>query len=453
MRLIFSSTRLEEELGKIRKMNNDLRQLTQDTELLNVVRPDLRITGRSGLLDDAKTMRRHYVSLFESLTDTKLFACDCEKEHFASLRLEPKPITLNREFEGENTEDPYFNFRLLVVSECVKEGETTKPQFQEFEVRPLKYDTRYKGIFLTQLPWPSEGPQIQNICSDVLQSTHSDPGSSIGFLTDVKKLSLRQRLYPIAQTEELRASSLRSLLDQDKSTRQEHALTRCDRLFLAVTLACSMLQIGETAWLQRFWSSGDIVLMHPKGGVCRDLVSKKMYPYIDWSSPSLNGQLNDQFDFPEDEAAVVRSKSMSALGLTLVELCFGRPLSSMREPEDERAKAAGTDFATARRLLYDLELQEGRIYRGIVDKCLHSRFETETFEYDKEQFQEAVYRNVIFPLVGMFDEFRGLEPSIRSHRRPAPRTFDKPVTEGMYALDRFGWEYPGHSWQWCGDIR
>ena len=420
--MLLSSTRIDEELGNIERLNYNLREITQDIHGLHTLRPDLRTVNLRTEMCEVQTIRKYYVSLLESLKDRNLFACDCQSDHFASLRLEPKPILIERKQTGHSLYDnPYYNFRMMLVSMSAKDNENTEVRLQQFEVRPIGYDGSRDSILFTHLPWPAEGPQIQDICADVFHSKCDDPEISIGFLADLRELSLRQRLHSISHVEELRTSSLQSLLDQGDRVPQEQALTRGDRLFLAVTLACCMLHIGETAWLKDFWSSRDILLMHSRRGFCRDLVSQEIHPYLDWSMCALTGHLDDQFDLTEEAAQIVQSKPMLALGLTLVELCLGKSLSVTRTQADEKASVVGTNIATAKRSLYEIELQEGPVYRQIVEKCLYSNFQTETFDFNKDQFWKVIYQHVIAPLVGVFDDFRGLDPLMRRPKYLWPR--------------------------------
>ena len=387
-----------------------LRQLTRDIEDLHYIKPDAS-SHTCSIEGDVRTIRKYYVSLWESLRECGLSTCDCEQVHFASLRLEPKPVVLKREITGRDYEDPFFNFKVLLVSKRPEVVDDTDVHFQEFEIRPLGCDAQGDGVHFTHLPWPNEGPQVQDVCTDLVHFNTCNEESSIGFLADVKVLSLRQRFHPLTWNKELRPSNLKELLDQSTSAPQRHWLTRCDRLSLAVTLACTMLQLGETAWLQKFWSSADIVLMHPEGEVCRDIDSQDIFPYLDWSLSALKGHVDEGFDLSKEAANFVRSKPLLALGLTLVELCMGQSLSSIREAEDYEASVVGTNFTTAKRFLHEVELQEGPLYRSIVERCLHSNFQTEKFDFGDDKFHKILIENVVLPLVRLWNDFRGFDSS------------------------------------------
>lgn len=55
--------------------------------------------------------------------------------------------------------------------------------------------------------------------------------------------------------------SLAHLLEISKQRRSGFGLSLRDRLYIAVTLASSVLQLDRTLWLRKQWESGDILFL------------------------------------------------------------------------------------------------------------------------------------------------------------------------------------------------
>lgn len=108
----------------------------------------------------------------------------------------------------------------------------------------------------------------------------------------------------------------------------------------------------------------------------------------------------------------VRSKILFALGLTLVELCFGKTLGSMQKPEDKNQ--AQDEFAQrincAFRLLESgwIWKEMGNTYEDVVRRCLRQLFDVRDLDLDKEKVQQQVYDTVVVPLNENLDNLLGL---------------------------------------------
>jgi hypothetical protein len=114
-------------------------------------------------------------------------------------------------------------------------------------------------------------------------------------------------------------------------------LSRQERYFIALTLASSLLQLHATPWLATRWSKKDILFL--RNGPDSIIVDQ---PYI---SPQPFSQSPTYHD---------TSKSISALGIMLLELCFGIAL----EDHEIRRGFLGADMRKERR---------GRILRMPLD--------------------------------------------------------------------------------------
>jgi hypothetical protein len=175
---------------------------------------------------------------------------------------------------------------------------------------------------------------------------------------------------------------------------------RRDRLFLATTLACSVLQL-HGSWLKDQWRSRDIVFAKEKE-------SKKAmleYPYISWYVSKNEDGLQPP-PLKRTLSSLIRSQVLFPLGLALVELSLGQTLASMREPEDHDVDDAVTDLKTASRLIGDVCCESGGRYGDVAKKCLFWHG-SEDANLDSEDLQQAVFELIVSPLLEDYKDFEG----------------------------------------------
>ena len=199
--------------------------------------------------------------------------------------------------------------------------------------------------------------------------------------------------------------SLEKILETSKDEHLSFHLSRRDRLYLAVTLASSILQLDGTSWLKRIWKSGDILFLLEE-----DQHSK--VPCIDVTNPYVSWNLFPEDVEPDQTAKVaqrVPCDLLAVLGITLTELCFGRKISQMRSEEDvdpSRSEVM-TDFNTAIRLLHHVYKESGGKYGDVVRRCLKCPPDVREASLDNEEFQAAVFDLIVMPLKEDFEVFTG----------------------------------------------
>ena len=247
------------------------------------------------------------------------------------------------------------------------------------------------------------GPEpayVYDICS-ALYALEGD-NREIGSLIDEGVEKHYHRLYraDTARKPPTSSKSLEEILKSQKHSPDE-ALSRKDRLRIAVILASSVLQLDGTSWLKSEWTSDDI-FFHQKNG--RD--SEYSYPYLYWQQccgtdmPCSLEQLciNNQ---------MIRSNILLALGLILVELCFGRTLADMRKPEDVDVNETETRIKTAVRLHRRVYDEMGIPYGDVVRRCIFQPFDVRELSLDIEEVQQKVFDDVVTPLVDDLNNFNG----------------------------------------------
>ena len=248
------------------------------------------------------------------------------------------------------------------------------------------------------------GP-IVDICTTLYQVDTAEKG--IGFLTDDGAIKHYLYLVKSNMGANIRTVSLDDLLSSTQLSSSAFLLARGDRLHIAVTLASSVLQLDRTSWLKTQWRSSDI-FFHMEGEFA-SMTSKQCFkhPYLSWKLSSMG----EEQDHPTESSAlkiqVVRSEPLFALGLALTELCFGKNLSEMQRPEEIDSNETLTRLNTAHRLLGDVYNESGGRYGDVVRRCLFCLFDMRDVSLDNEDFQDAVYDNIVSPLIQDLETFKG----------------------------------------------
>ena len=209
------------------------------------------------------------------------------------------------------------------------------------------------------------------------------------------------------QSQSIHTKSLDLLLDESSNGGHGPNLTRHDRLYVAVTLASSVLQLERTSWLKKQWSSSDISFHYPDGSNRKNNRPALAYPYLSWKPSLLNSTGQNNADSSVLKTHLIRNECLFALGLALIELCFGMTLSKLEKPQDKASNEAITRLNTARRLLDGVYDEIGCRYGDVVRRCLFCPFDVREASLDNDEFQEAVFNNIVTPLFQDLEAFGG----------------------------------------------
>ena len=260
---------------------------------------------------------------------------------------------------------------------------------------------------MTQPPHTTMGP-INDICTAV--SKHGGVRQGIGFLTDESVGQHRHNVYFVDEKvgQEMNPKSLEELLQISKQRRPGFSLSRRDRLYIAVTLASSVLQLDGTLWLKRQWRSGDILFLPLEDQKSSAPKVDYARPYVSWNiSPD---DTNTALIADESRTTVahrIPSEVLFVLGITLTELCFGQNIYDMRIEEDIETSEIMTNFNTASRLIDYVYSESGSRYGDVVRRCLKCPPDVRNATLDNEEFQEAVFESIVTPLRQDFEDFNG----------------------------------------------
>jgi hypothetical protein len=136
----------------------------------------------------------------------------------------------------------------------------------------------------------------------------------------------------------------------------------------------------------------DIVFLKDKSGAY--ILDR---PYVSLSFTSLNGNTLDRSPRPHHRR-LVKNEIVFALGVALLELSYGRPLSELATSFDlnEDGKVdAMTEYSIPIRLAKEIHLRELPNYAKATSRCVDCNFDTSCYDLAEKEFRERFYEGVV----------------------------------------------------------
>lgn len=444
LKLALSKNIYADLLSEIKEANRELKDFTKDGYILESNRNRRRSKGQPV---DFKLIRLQARSLYNVVVTGRSWRCGCPKYHTVSLRLEPRP------WEEDNHKEnaagaPRLKFRVLLSKpsqkSCSGGGLDASWKWRGIDIMPVKTsegpviglgkDTQQLNIATlslvtsstplvkkkavnfaitppaqpTWLPTTTVMGPIDDICTAVYGQCGVKQG--IGFLTDELLGQHQHNVYIV--DEKVRdgtdPKSLEYLLQVSKQRIPGFSLSRRDRLYIAVTLASSVLQLDGTLWLKRQWRSGDILFLPLEDQEASTPRVDFAHPYVSWKVSPEDVNTAPVADATGTTIAHrIPSEVLFVLGITLTELCFGQNIYDMRVDEDIDKTEMITNFNTASRLIDYVYNESGSRYGDVVRRCLKCPPDVRDASLDNEEFQEAVFESIVTPLKQDFEDFNG----------------------------------------------
>jgi hypothetical protein len=154
----------------------------------------------------------------------------------------------------------------------------------------------------------------------------------------------------------------------------------------------NLLRLYSTPWLQDqiYWNGIGLIQGNDGGMIDMPFISKELVPSIGVSGQPLSAD--------PVSLACIRNEWVYALGVFLIELCLGKSISQLQEPNDEIPGGMLpflTEFRTASRLIEAVEDQAGLRYGAAVRRCIRCDFDERVYSLDDEGFCKAVYKGVV----------------------------------------------------------
>ncbi|KAL8790017.1 MAG: hypothetical protein Q9195_006566 [Heterodermia aff. obscurata] len=411
-------------IDAIDKANKDLRDITRQNVYLEPLRRSRKKRQPSA---DIKLIRRHAASLYQLLIAGAAWSCQCRKYHLASLRLEPRSTTT---VNDRSSSDSRYNFRVMLSRSQQALSVETNADWQEIEIKPstveyldpsphheaprqskkVRFVTRSGNNTESRTISPDRSPPIQSTIAivDMCQTLYSHPkcDEPMGFLRydhdkDYKHYLYRANIPPMERSQ---SKSLSDLLSETTVLSPSGGLLKRERLEIAVTLASSVLQLDGSSWLKSRWSSHDIYF-HQKRAQKPSQNSPQ--PYLGWKQCSIKDDLVTFTESLSLESHLIRSEVLFALGRTLVELCFGKTLKSMRLSDDSEESEEIAAAKTALNLIDQVYDEMGDVYGDVVRRCLLQPFDVRDMSLDNEEVQWKVYESIVAPLAEDLENFKG----------------------------------------------
>ncbi|KAL8789556.1 MAG: hypothetical protein Q9195_006783 [Heterodermia aff. obscurata] len=400
-------------IASIDTANKNIREITRQSIHLE----PMRKARRSRRMDlDLNFLRDHTLSLYRTFVGKTNWKCPCKSLHVVSLRLESRPRDTA---QLSSTAKAQFISRILLSNTHPSKMLAGVLQWQEIETRSSIYAklpySNLKSATSSKKATPAscQPPEsiinspaaINNLCNIVWADTHSS--ESIGFLSDEVDDELKHEHY-LYRVDTLPAckSQSRSLHDVLCETRNNSplgTLLKRERLELAIILAFSVLQLDGTSWLNSQWSTHDIYFHRKLGEHSTPLT----HPYLSWR------QCADVEDLCVSTRTLtignhmIRNENLFALGLTLTELCFGKPFSALHIPKDKDSIDDVANAKCAFRLLDFVYDEMDDVYGDVVRRCLFQPPDVRDTNLNTEEVQQKVYADIVVPLIENLKNSKG----------------------------------------------
>ncbi|KAF2006150.1 hypothetical protein P154DRAFT_529843 [Amniculicola lignicola CBS 123094] len=416
------------------------------TRLRNANSALYRMTTQTISLQSLQTsskQQRHAIPKFSAINDrahgfysvlSSGWKCSCHADHSVNLRLEQRMEHVTSDDssdDGENEamEDP---FRVLFSYSDHHTKPLTQPSpviaskpwsWEEADVHmtintqgtspaapflPTAAKVRFKAKQAVKAALDlSNMHPIQDLCEAIctLQQPQRDVCLSllaseiaIAKTASAQKYNLliRPLKEPPYNPDAWSVASLRSVLHDTRFTRH-------DRLRLAVTLASSVLQLHETPWLHENWTKDNIYFIKRADQTMYD------YPFVSQQFNASALAPTPALPLPASMSRIIRNQTLYALGVSLIELWYRKPISELYDPTDgppfigDPRVDLMTEWNTADRLAEELYHEAGGKYSDAVRRCIRCDFDHRANRLEDTTFQKAVYQGVVEQLKENFD--------------------------------------------------
>ncbi|TVY25181.1 hypothetical protein LHYA1_G006051 [Lachnellula hyalina] len=252
----------------------------------------------------------------------------------------------------------------------------TLPKEQNFPVLPPSLFVDNSGVNI----------KIDDLCSSLKGAVENT--ECLGYLSDDEHQQHEVRWVQ----ESARESQGREEISLDKllSSGGHLKLSRQKRYKIASIMASSLLQLQTTPWLSDNLEKKQILFYYQGSDVFVD------EPYINHDFAAVT-----QTPRSSPTPRILPRKTLSGLGILLLELCFGEPIENQTElrkghlSSDGKA-LEGTDYLTAIEWLDKVAEEEPKM-APVIKWCIFCLFEGKPNWADKT-FMQAVYASVVQPL-------------------------------------------------------
>lgn len=253
----------------------------------------------------------------------------------------------------------------------------------------------------------STAARIADLCEVLKQKTQ--PKCCLGFLDNQDNQPWQDHIYsvnpPSLHKEATQPATLAEIIHNRNNnilgTRQKYHFNRIlidlstdfFRCALALTLASAVLQLHDTPWLSKSWNMKDILLIDHNTKATSPLGQ----PYV---SKVFTPIRSSQDSTISRSSCFTKNEIVFALGIALLELSHGKPISSFRTADDldQGNETIHTEYLIANRLTETIYERESKNYAQATLRCVTCSFDTFTNDLNNDDFRERFYQGVILPL-------------------------------------------------------
>ncbi|KAL4799853.1 hypothetical protein BDV19DRAFT_354936 [Aspergillus venezuelensis] len=401
----------DDHLQKVKEANDALKTLVEQSVQLESSR-EKRGPWRH-LLPRLREARKNAEGLYRAIVQGSYWSCQCRGFHSAHLPLRSSPTAEKKKSNSKS------NFCITFSNTAGSDGVTRSWTWTEVEFEPCEFSqglsvtdvekalervqisrsprVRFNIPETVQKMFNSSGspPAIEDICS-VLSRSEKQPAKheAVGFITQEPSSTIRYILHSIRYHSQV--APLQTLQQALPNS------SRRDRLYIAASLACGLIQYHGN-WLKAHWDSSDIQLTWHSDDI-GDIVPDSVY--LSW--PLELQQADMILARDEPPSPLIRNQILFPLALALTELSLGKSIASLRLPQDEQGHEDSTRFHTAFRLLNKVYRESGSTYGDVVYSCLlwpGAGMSTKTFCFEDEKFEGKVFNTVVAPLLRDLSHF------------------------------------------------
>ncbi|KAJ8118057.1 hypothetical protein OPT61_g882 [Boeremia exigua] len=402
-------------MGQIRQSNSTLKDLTFQRQ--NIEAQQQRVVR--GSVPNFKRINRRAGGFYSAIKAG--WKCPCHAERSVSLRLEPRMEDVSSDDDDDDDDETPIHDPFHVIfrsGDYYPAGSGVNPNiwiWDEADIHVTCERARARSTTVPTASHPRDKKGVRFVKSAVKAALEPEPNlqpikdlcSAIGELrkdqrdvcfTLLQNEIVRQRfdlkIYPTKSpprgTESWSVSTLRNTLQRG------HEFSKRDRVRLSVILASSILQLYETPWLDDNWGIDNIYFVERPGSTVYD------QPFV---SRELDASLLcSKTEMPKHLERMIRNRPLFALGVTLIELWYGKPLSELHSSEDGRQDPMDphtsfiTRFNTACRLADGIADDAGARYSDAVTRCIRCDFGLRAHGLEDVQLQKAVFQGVVAQL-------------------------------------------------------
>ncbi|KAI3331155.1 hypothetical protein F4824DRAFT_491742 [Ustulina deusta] len=229
-----------------------------------------------------------------------------------------------------------------------------------------------------------------NLCETLRKSQKQRFQDCYGYITDTRSNNCRR--YGVHPTTKVVDDDSWSTIPLSQALGHKSTdlpqLTYQDRLYLAVVVSSSVLQLHQTSWLPGKLTSADIFFIK-RGDISlfkHAFITQRIPESV---RPGTSGSSNWKY--------LRYNTAIMSLGILLIELILGRSLHRTDASETPESEFL-SDYAATQELLNTVYQWGGLGYGDAVRRCLNWHSYRENVNWEDEEFRHDFYSSVVAPL-------------------------------------------------------